>query len=62
VARQDHQLDDVVSLMRRTGVRRLPVVDAEHQLVGMVSLDDIEVLLAGELHATAIAIEQNRGP
>lgn len=56
------QLDDVVLAMRRHGVRRLPIVDDDGRLAGLVSLDDLEVLLAGELTASAAAIEDNRGP
>jgi CBS domain-containing protein len=61
-ARRDNQLDDVVLAMRQAGVRRLPIVDGESHLVGMVSLDDVNVLLAGELSMSAHAIEDNRGP
>jgi len=36
------------SLMRSGGFRRLPVVDLDRKLVGIVTLDDILMLLAEE--------------
>jgi CBS domain-containing protein len=60
--RSDQQLDDVVAQMREAGVRRLPIVDAAGVLAGMVSLDDISVLLSAELSASTAAIHENRGP
>jgi CBS domain-containing protein len=61
-ARVEDQVDDVAQRMRRHGVRRLPIVDANGALVGLVALDDLYVLLAGELSATARAVIENRGP
>lgn len=61
-ARADEQLDDVAVRMRRHGVRRLPIIDKVGGLVGLVSLDDVYVLLAGELAASAQAVIENRGP
>ncbi len=60
--RAGDQLDHVVSRMREAGVRRLPITDAGGALVGLVSLDDVNVLLAGELNAAVEAIQDNRGP
>jgi CBS domain-containing protein len=42
-------LSDATTRMRRAGVRRLPVVDAEGRLVGLLSLDDVLALLGREL-------------
>lgn len=39
--------------MRGKGVRRLPVVDEQGALVGIVTLDDLLALLAEELDALA---------
>ena len=33
--------------MRQAGVRRLPIVDAERRLIGLVSLDDVLVAANG---------------
>jgi CBS domain-containing protein len=39
--REDQPLEEVVELMRRHEVRRLPVLDAQRRLIGMVALADI---------------------
>ena len=43
--------------MRRHGVRRLPVVDDEGVAVGIVTADDLLVLLGGEIAAVCEGIE-----
>ena len=48
---------DLVRNMRRRGVRRLPVTTPQRALVGLVALDDVLSLLAGQLHAISLAIE-----
>ncbi len=52
--REDQEIEEAVALMRQMQLRRLPVLDAQHRLVGLVSLGDLAVLLndprtAGEL-------------
>jgi len=42
-------LADAAHRMREVGVRRLPIVDAERRLVGIVSLDDGLVALGREM-------------
>lgn len=42
-------LAEAARKMRDAGVRRLPIVDAERRLVGIVSLDDILVALGREM-------------
>lgn len=37
----DDDLDDAMETMSRREIRRLPVVDGTHQLVGMLSLGDV---------------------
>jgi CBS domain-containing protein len=60
--RIDDALDAAVERMRQCGVRRLPIVDQNGRLCGLVSLDDLHVLFAGEMKRTAEAIMENRGP
>jgi CBS domain-containing protein len=47
-AREETTLEDALRTMRSGGFRRLPVVDGEGKLVGLLSLDDILDLLAVE--------------
>lgn len=37
----DQDIDDVLDEMRDTQIRRVPVLDREHELVGIVSLGDL---------------------
>jgi CBS domain-containing protein len=55
-ARVTDGLADVTTKMRTAGVRRLPVLDGENRLVGLVSLDDVLVLLGREVSDVAAAI------
>jgi CBS domain-containing protein len=41
-------IEEGLATMRGLGVRRLPVIDANGSLVGIVSMDDIVELIAGE--------------
>jgi CBS-domain-containing membrane protein len=40
-ARHDDDLDDVASKMSEAQVRRLPVIDADERLCGIVSIGDL---------------------
>ncbi len=55
------RIDDAIEVatekMRESGVRRLPVLDAEGRLAGIVSLDDVLVLLGREISDVASAVE-----
>jgi CBS domain-containing protein len=62
VARASETLDEAFGRMRRSGVRRLPIVDGRGRLVGLVALDDLLVLLAAELSLGARTVLDNRGP
>jgi CBS domain-containing protein len=48
----------VLELMRDQGVRRLPVVDDEQRVVGVVALDDLIQSVAADLHAVAETIQK----
>lgn len=62
VARVDDTLDKTLFTLREQGVRRLPIVDGQGRVVGLVSLDDVLVLLSAELDQTAAAVRENQGP
>jgi CBS domain-containing protein len=53
---------ETIRYMRGKGIRRLPVVDGSGGLVGIVTLDDLLMLLAEELDALAklVAREQEK--
>ncbi len=46
---EDDNLFNCLKLMRTKGVRRLPVVNDNKELVGIITLDDITALLSGML-------------
>lgn len=49
-------LSDVTRAMREHGVRRMPILDPEGRLAGLISLDDILSLLGRELADVAGAV------
>jgi CBS domain-containing protein len=49
---------ETVAVMRMKGVRRLPVVDNEGVLIGIVTADDILTLLAEELSGLATMVSR----
>ena len=55
-AREDDSLIDLVRSMRRRGVRRLPVVGAQGELIGLVTMDDVLEVLAQEFAVLVEAI------
>ena len=48
-AREDDSLIDLMRSMRRKGVRRVPVVGGQAELIGVVTLDDVLGVLSEEL-------------
>lgn len=58
--RESDAVFDAAEAMRRSGVRRLPVVDAEDRLVGIVTFDDLVELLAQELGSLASTIRREQ--
>ncbi|WP_163992448.1 CBS domain-containing protein [Pyxidicoccus caerfyrddinensis] len=58
----ESSLDQTLFTFKKQGVRRLPILDAQGRLAGLVSLDDMLVLLSAELDQTASAVRANQGP
>ncbi len=48
--REEESLVETIRIMRGHGIRRIPVVDRQGTLQGIVSLDDLVVLLAEEMN------------
>jgi len=61
VVRDDDSLEDVISCAREQCVRRLPVVDDNECLVGIVTLDDVVSNLVDEMNAVNDVIRSS-GP
>jgi CBS domain-containing protein len=55
-AREQDSVLDVLAVMRRKGVRRLPVTAAQGELVGLMALDDVLAVVAEQLQALAAAV------
>jgi CBS domain-containing protein len=59
-ARENEGLLETIEIMRHRGVRRLPIVGVEGELVGIVSVDDILETLAEQLGDLARIVERER--
>jgi CBS domain-containing protein len=59
LAQESDGVFEAVDKMQDSGARRLPVVDAEGRLIGILSLDDVLRMLAGELTALALASQRS---
>ncbi|HEX5685024.1 MAG TPA: CBS domain-containing protein [Ideonella sp.] len=59
-AREEDSVLDVLELMRRKGVRRVPVTGPQAVLVGIVTLDDLLEVVSQEMQALAGAIGSGR--
>ncbi len=57
----DRSLDQAVAAMRDLAIRRVPVGDADGRLCGIVSMDDVLILLADQLGSLAGAIREEIG-
>jgi CBS domain-containing protein len=51
-------VETAIERMRRHGVRRLPIVDEEGAIAGIVTADDLLMLLGAEIGGIAQAIEE----
>ena len=59
---EDHPIEHAIAVMRRERCRRLPVVNEQGQLVGLLSLDDVLQLLAEELTSVGELLERQTPP
>lgn len=59
---EDQDAEEVKRLMGEAQVRRMPVVDADRQIVGIVSLSDLALRDAGDIDATVREISEPGGP
>lgn len=57
--RADIVIPAALEYMQSLGVRRLPVVDDNGKLVGIVSVDDVFMQLANEMRQAALLIERS---
>lgn len=58
--REDSGISEAVQLMQKKGIRRLPVVDDKGGLVGIVTLDDLLVLLVDELNSLSRLVDREQ--
>lgn len=58
----DEDINDLITRMKEYQIRRIPIVDSENKLVGMVSLGDIAVKLPQEEHEVYEAFEKISEP
>jgi CBS domain-containing protein len=61
VIREDAGILDATKLLSRRGVRRLPVVSQAGKLVGIISLDDLLMLIGSELNHIASTLASELG-
>ena len=59
-ARESDGLYETIQRMRAKGVRRVPVVDTNNSLIGIVTVDDLLDLLADELTALARLVSREQ--
>jgi CBS domain-containing protein len=59
--REQDSITDTLRLMRGRGVRRVPVLTASGALAGIITIDDILDIIAGELADLVHAIEREFG-
>jgi CBS domain-containing protein len=52
--RADEEVEDAIRIMAKHAVRRLPVINAEKRMVGMLSLGDISAAMGRDLSGEAI--------
>jgi CBS domain-containing protein len=61
-AREDDDIDDVLSEMASTQIRRMPVLDGRDQIVGIVTLGDIAAKDIGDEEDLAVSLSDISSP
>jgi CBS domain-containing protein len=61
VLSEDQGIFDAAKMFSAKAVRRLPVVDKQGQVVGIVALDDLLMLLGNEMGHVATALSKELG-
>jgi CBS domain-containing protein len=55
---EDKDIMDATKLMSTHGIRRLPITDAKGNLAGVISLDDVLLLLSKEMGNVAATLKK----
>ena len=58
--REEATVEDALEVMRKNGVRRVPVVDAKEALVGILAVDDLIDKFARDLSSMATLISREQ--
>lgn len=58
--REHDEVSDVLALMNRRGIRRIPVVDASGDLCGIVALDDVLRAIADDMARVGLLVTGQR--
>ncbi len=59
-AKSDDDIDEILHLMKEHGIRRVPMVNPEGLLTGIVTLDDITTFLASKLNEASKVFPRQR--
>jgi CBS domain-containing protein len=63
VAKEDDTVESVVAIMREHAIRRIPIVDRDGRLQGVLSLDDVLGWMRDQIQAATKLVErQGAGP
>ncbi|MCD6047340.1 MAG: hrp1 3 [Gammaproteobacteria bacterium] len=59
--KESFNLQEATKALKDKGVRRAPIVNEQNKVVGIVSLDDLFVLMADELYCLAEVVKKQKG-